>query len=195
MDNKNRENDSDTQCATPECCSNQSGEETASCCIPVEGKRGVKIFKAIAFFSIIILAASVLMYSLFVKKKAAVAESSCSVLESFTELKEIMLGKNVLFIIVAGNNNEELKSITKKAENTINVLSKEKKIGGIYQLNKGNVNYNKIVKEFNINYFPAVLTLGEFGGVSLVNGDITENSLLKNYKIVERKPSVPCCSE
>lgn len=111
-------------------------------------------------------------------KAAAV---SCGVtLDSIESLGRIAdaQGANVVFIFLAGENEELALSASVQVNAVISKLSAQGKRVSAFTLEKGAEGYDQLVKQFSADKLPCVLVAGKGSRAVPVSGEITEARLL-----------------
>lgn len=115
------------------------------------------------------------------------------ILDSLQTLDTLAADKDVVFIIVRGQEQKSSEIICRQVEPVVNKLKTSgHKIAG-FTLSSTASDYDRLVRHFAIESFPSVLVLGRQGTASAVSDDISE-ARLYNAFILASKPAACCPS-
>ncbi|MEE9553828.1 MAG: hypothetical protein V3W18_05970 [candidate division Zixibacteria bacterium] len=181
-------NDENQNCCGPgECCSDTDPNKN-------------KGFKSIAFTAIIVLAVGVTTYSLFFKSADA-GKAACdpvaiiAPLENLTAIPELdnLLGDlDFALIVISGSDIETPGEIPNILDSALSEIKLKTEKAGVINLLPGDSGYDKVIEEYTITGFPAVLALGRYGHRLLIRSGITIETLILAHKISASAPA-PCC--
>ncbi|MHC4159605.1 MAG: hypothetical protein ACYSSO_11070 [Planctomycetota bacterium] len=181
-----------------EVCCDSSSQGDADCCS--SGSGSGKSWKTAVFVIVILAAGAVAAHSLLTgnSKTASVplavtssfdtiseqpsktAAVSCGVtLDSIESLGRIAdaQGANVVFIFLAGENEELALSASAQVEAVINKLSAQGKRVSAFTLEKGAEGYDQLIKQFSVE-LPCVIVAGKGSQAVPVSVEINEARLL-----------------
>ena len=124
--------------------------------------------------------------------KAACAEKKsvrpCGVVcgvkvDSFKSLKEVAKQNNasVVFIFLAGENEETTRAASSEVEMAIAKLSAQDKQVAAVTLEAGTEEYNSLVRDVSMASLPSVIVIAKGHGRAVVSGEINEASLLAAF--------------
>ncbi len=112
-------------------------------------------------------------------------------LDSLKALDTLAADKDVVFIVLPGEAQNQPDGILKQVEGVANSLVTFRKKVGVFTL-KGSVpDHNRLVQHLAVKTFPCVVVLGRGGCASAVSGEVTE-ARLYNAFVLASNP-VACC--
>ena len=112
------------------------------------------------------------------------------ILESLQTLDTLAAGKDVVFIVMPGQDRQSSQVICKEIAVTLNKLrSLGQKIAAFTFGNTG-PDYDRLVNHFAVESFPCVVVLGRGGSASAVSGDISEARLYNAFALATQ-PAAP----
>jgi len=92
-------------------------------------------------------------------------------------------GANVVFIFLAGENEELNRIASAQVEATSNMLSAKGKQIAAFTLQKDSEGYDQLIKQFSVELLPSVIVAGQGYGAATVSGEITETKLLRAFVV------------
>jgi hypothetical protein len=113
------------------------------------------------------------------------------ILDSLQTLDTLAADKDVVFIIVRGQEQKSSEIICKQVEPVLNKLRTSGHKIGEFTLSSTASDYDRLVRHFTIESFPCVLVMGRHGAASAVSDDISETRLYAAFALA-LKP-VSCC--
>ncbi len=105
---------------------------------------------------------------------------------------------NVVFIFLAGEDEESIRSALTQVEATINILSAKGKKVAAFTLERGAEGYDQLITQFSVESFPSVIVAGKGCGATVVSGEINETKLLRAFVVASTPVSCGpegCCPQ
>ena len=100
--------------------------------------------------------------------------------------------KEVAYVLLKGENEEENNNISVQVESVIEELSKSEEPVEYYELTANDEHYSSFIKEIGIEQVPSIVALGRIGSLTLLSGeDISALKLYKAY-ISATTPAASC---
>ncbi len=113
------------------------------------------------------------------------------VLESVQSLDTLAADKDVVFLVLPGEEEIPDISIPKQLGAVANNLWKTGKKIAVFTLKTSSPDHNRLVRHFSVKTFPSVVILGRLGSAWVVTGDITEAGLYNAFVLASLPAS--CC--
>jgi len=187
-DSGNRKNSQDNR--SQDCCSSSEGG-SVDCCQPGKSSWPSKII-----FSVVILAAvAVGIYSLAKKSDSAIGNQQAAIcginLNTITSLDKLAADKDVIFILLPGENTEQIYEASIQVELIVDKLLADNKRVSAFTLDKSAEDYNEVIKQCSIESTPCVVVLGRGCMPVIVTEDFSEARLTNAY--VQASTPMPAC--
>lgn len=130
----------------------------------------------------------------------AIAISCGMTLDSIESIGKLAAEKkaNVVFIILAGDDEESNQNASAQVETTINNLFAKGKQVAAFTLEMRSEGYDQLISQFSLESFPSVIVAGKGCGVSTVSGEINETKLLRAFIVASTPISCGpggCCPQ
>ena len=195
MNNQEREagDKNESCCEGTDCCSVSSYE-----------KKGIrKRWKTVIFTIVVLLAIGVTAYSIFLHDEdnngygssTAGCAAPCGIVTTITGLDEKIAGLDFAMVMMLDSEEEIPEGLTESIEAAATRIKSMNKAAGILILRPDDIEFSETVRKFNIDKFPAVLTLGRNCSAVLSQGKITEEALMSEYQKTSSVESSCCPSK
>ena len=96
-------------------------------------------------------------------------------------LRDLAPGKDFAFVLLAGADAAEAAAVARTVQQASTTLGKREIEAAVVTLQRHDGDFKKLVSALNIDKLPAVVLLGSTGAPTVVAGEITEDTLLRNY--------------
>lgn len=118
------------------------------------------------------------------------AEVVCGAkLDSVAALNEVAAGKEVVFILLAGESEEPAHEAARQVEEALKKISARGVRIASFTMGSEAADYARLVQRFSIESFPSIIVMGRGCGAAAVSGEITEAKLLRAFVFASRPPS------
>ena len=214
---KDKVNEPAPCCSDPSKCQPEDKDDnrgSAPCCGPGASGGGcssLKIIKSIIFFVVVFVAIGMAGRSIFTnqtKSDQPWAENKdaksmderilCGVnIQNIGSLNDLAVDKDFVFLVVPGEDKNELVDVSIVVDKVSKKISEKGTRVGVFNLDRGSEDYDRIIKFNKINSFPAVLAMGKGCGSMVIQGEITEEKLMEGYTSASKPsfstPGGRCC--
>lgn len=166
------------------CCSADSAgasQDAASDCCS-SGSKWVCCKRAI-FVIVMLVAVAVAAHAIAtraINSRNATLPGS-QLLSSLAELNEAAVDKDVVFVVLAGDDQQGVKDVAARVEKVVNGLAAKDKKVGFFTMDKDAKAYDHLAAQFAKGSFPCVAVLGIGCTSSGVTGEVTEERLLRAF--------------
>ena len=191
-----------------QCCSSTSGDST--CCSPASGSYSKR---KMVVFAIIVVAAGITLARSLTKESTAVSDENLQLfatmpqeknnetsnktepglwrpeLDSLASLNKLAADTDVVFILLAAEDQQSNQAITSKIEASAKTIESKGSRISAFRLKKNAPDYTQLAKQFSV---PCVLAMVKGRGMSGVSGEITEAKLVQAFVTASRATS-GCC--
>lgn len=121
----------------------------------------------------------------------ASSASCCPAVSSAAEVTAYSAGKDAVFLILPGNRQGEVHAVAAQVEAVVNILIDQgRRVEGL-TLAQGAPGYDALAREADVRSYPCVVVLGPSGQLSSVDGEITEDGLLRAF-VEATMPPMSC---
>ena len=172
-----------------DCCSNNSSKN-CECLNENKGPSKIKIF----VFGIVILAAlAVGTYSIANRLNVLTGEQYiCGIaLNSIESLNNLASDKDVAFLYLAGNTDNNNNTIPQLVESFVEKLSADKKQVAAFTFEQGTKDYDNLIDQCQVKSFPCVVVLSRNCMPINISGEFSDSILMEAY--VTASTSTPSC--
>ena len=167
----------------------QSREDLQACCLSASD-RGRQMWKTLIFIAIVAAAGVVLARSLM-SKSDAMAEAALwgPELDSLASLDEVATEVDVVFILIAGRNQQDAQTLAGEIEAAAKKIRSRGNRISAFRLKEATTDYKNMAEQFSV---PTVMAMVKGLGYSVVSDQITEANLLEAFATASRAPA-GCC--
>jgi hypothetical protein len=106
----------------------------------------------------------------------------CSKLDTFDSLNKLSSDKDIVFIILPGDDEKLVEKSAPIMEQAAQLLKKDGIKSASYFMTKESADYKKVVESFGVEKFPVVLAVAKGCGKAALVEEITAEKLVEGYK-------------